>query len=179
MFRKMVVCGIVESKLIMDQCTKAIGLVDPDLEVETLEKYHVERHHDIMTDTPGWLKPTMEQFERILDFSKDFTPDDYVMFHCSAGIARSTATAIMVLMQHGATAKDAFQMVYDVRPHMNPNSLILTFADELLEQNGSLLEYYKQWRHEKRVNPQAFAGQQKDTGDAADIAVMKSFLLKL
>ena len=171
------ICGIGESVYFMDQHTKAIGIVDPGADVVPTEKYHIERCHDIREDLEPWITPQKEQFQRILDFSKDFIDDDKVMVHCSAGISRSTAVGIMILIQHGFTEEEAFAKIYSVRPHMYPNSLILIYADELLGRDGKLVEYFRNWCKNKKADPVNFAGQ--DNVDKAGIDAMKDILNKL
>jgi len=171
------ICGIGESVYFMDQYTKVIGIVNPDANVAPTEKYYIERCHDIREDLPPWITPQKEQFQRILNFSKDFTEDDKIMVHCSAGISRSTAVGVMILIQHGFTEEEAFAKIYSVRPHMYPNSLILIYADELLKRNGKLIEYFRTWCKNKKADPVNFAGQ--DEVDKAGIDAMKDILKKL
>ena len=171
------ICGIGESVYFMNQYTKVIGIVNPDANVTPTEKYHIERCHDIREELSPWIKPQKEQFQRILEFSKDFTSDDKVLVHCSAGISRSTAVGIMISIQHGLTEDEAFKKVYAVRPHMYPNSLILEYADELLGRDGKLLEYFIDWCKNKKADPVNFAGQ-KNT-NSVGIDAMKDILKKL
>lgn len=161
----------------MNQCTKAIGIVNPDAEVTPTEKYHVTVCHDISENMEDWyVLPTIEMFEEVLEFSKGFVEYDKVMIHCSAGIARSTATALMVLLQHGATIEEAYDIVFEARPHMNPNTLILSFADNLLGYSGELIDYHKKWAKNKRINPTNFAGQKLAN---PEIDTMKKMLARL
>lgn len=171
------ICGIGESIYFMDQYSKAIGIVNPEADVVSTEKYHIERCHDIREDMSPWIKPQKEQFQRILEFSKDFTEDDKVLVHCSAGISRSTAVGVMILIQHGFTEEEAFDNIYSVRPHMYPNSLIIQYADELLGRDGKLLEYFSDWCKRKKVDPVNFAGQKNI--NSAGIDAMKDILKKL
>jgi len=153
------VCNYSDSLYSMDNYTKAIGIVDPDEKVTPSEKYHVARCHDIVMQEHPWVAPTIDQFVAIMNFAEDFTDDDVVMIHCSAGISRSTATAILLLMLHGADEEEAFNAVEQNRPNMNPNTLILRFADELLGMDGGLIEYHKQWMAKRVIKPVSFAGQ--------------------
>jgi len=171
------ICGINESVYFMDQYTKIIGIVNPNTNVVPTEKYHIERCHDIREDLEPWITPQKEQFQRILDFSKDFTVDDKILVHCSAGISRSTAVGVMILIQHGLTEEEAFAKIYSVRPHMYPNSLILLYADELLNRDGKLIEYFRNWCENKKTDPVNFAGQ--ENVDKTDIDAMKDILKKL
>lgn len=156
---KLRVGSLSEAQGSMDHCTKVIGIVNPFALVQPSKKYHIQRCHDIVAEDPPYVLPKIEQFAEIIDFAADFTDDDVVMVHCSAGISRSTATAIMILMLHGADEQEAFGAVYAVRPQMNPNSLIIKFADELLGLDGSLSEYHRNWLKTTKRKPVNFAGQ--------------------
>ncbi len=60
---------------------------------------------------------------------------------------------------------------------MNPSSLILSYADELLNKNEKLLEYYRIWSKNKKIDPVNFAGQ--ENVDKTGIDAMKDILKKI
>lgn len=177
------ITGLVEAHFFAPQMTKMIGIVDPNTNVPPLPiPYHVEKCHDIMADemsldlTIQYKVPSRENLERILEFSKTFEDDDRVLIHCHAGISRSTATAIAVLIQHGMSVPDAYDHAFSIRPHMNPNTLIIGFADDLLGCNGELVAYHRYWLEEKQIQPESFAGQNVAN---TEIDAMKALLAKL
>jgi predicted protein tyrosine phosphatase len=160
MFKKLTISGIYEAGLWEDTHTKIIGIVDPlSKRVHTTKPYHVEEFHDIDEAIERFIPATIENVENTLNFSKSFTDDDKVLIHCQAGISRSTAMAILVLIQHGSSIEDAFKIVYDVRPVMNPNKLLLNFGDSVLNLGGELVNYYEKWAIEKKTSYTKFAGQ--------------------
>lgn len=91
------------------------------------------------TGTPH-ITPMAEHLHKVLDFTKDLTDDDRVLVHCLAGISRSTATAIGILIQHGMNYEDAYNHIKKVRPILAPNKLITQYIDEHFGLNGDLLQ---------------------------------------
>lgn len=158
---KIIIKGFYEASLIADKCTKIIGMVDPGAKIiDTDVPYHVEYFHDIDGPYRGFEMPRYHQIENILNFSKDFTKDDTVLIHCHAGISRSPAIGILVLIQHGYSINDAFEHIYKIRDCMNPNKLILEMGDMILELDCKLVEYYHYvWTKEHGIQYGRFAGQ--------------------
>jgi predicted protein tyrosine phosphatase len=86
--------------------------------------------------------PTLEHVSKILEWGCKLPEDAVVLVHCEAGVSRSTAAALALLVQHHGTDKidDCIKLLLDVRPFACPNPLITLFADELLGCNGELHE---------------------------------------
>lgn len=142
------VSGLQESvRLRREWATKAIGLFDPDYgeRPERSERYHQECFHDLEDLTEPSQAPSLEAVARILHYAADFRPDDRVLVHCVAGISRSTAVAVLVLIRHGAPPERAFSHIGRLRPAMSPNMLILEHGDHLLRLNGRLKRAYLDW----------------------------------
>jgi len=84
--------------------------------------------------------PTRDHVARILEWGRALPNDAIVLVHCEAGVSRSTAAALALLVQHYGRDKidHCVQLLLDVRPHACPNPLITLFADEQLECDGEL-----------------------------------------
>jgi predicted protein tyrosine phosphatase len=67
--------------------------------------------------------------------------DVRVLFHCQAGIARSTAAAFIMCVRAGMTYQQAYDHVLRVRGVLNPNMLMMKLADDLMEQGGKMLGF--------------------------------------
>lgn len=166
------VTGFYEAGLYAPSHTKMIGLIDPNTKpVETNIQYHVEQFHDISGYSPSHEIPRYHNIENVLNFSKTFTDDDKVLIHCHAGISRSTAIAILVLIQHGMTIENAFDHVYNIRDVMNPNVTILEIGDIILDLDGKLVEYYYDWAKNRDIRYKSFNGQ-SSTQDMKNILSM-------
>lgn len=98
--------------------------------------------------------PKKEQIEEILDWAKNLPNDAVLLVHCEAGISRSTAAALAILVQyHGNdNISRCVDLLIGVRPEASPNPLILKYADQLLACNGKLVE-----AGEKIVNSKVFS----------------------
>ncbi len=98
--------------------------------------------HDVDHDTPLELAPTEGDVRRIVNFARGISgADGQLLVHCSAGVSRSTAAAVIVLavwLSPGGE-RDAVQEVFRIAPHAMPNRRMVGFADEILERKGALL----------------------------------------
>jgi predicted protein tyrosine phosphatase len=69
-----------------------------------------------------------------------------IIVHCVAGVSRSTAIAISLLVMSGMNIDDAIKEIEIQRPFMWPNELIIRFFDEELGLNGELIRKVQQWK---------------------------------
>ena len=86
--------------------------------------------------------PTVEHVKKILEWGKSLPEDAVVLVHCEAGVSRSTAAALAILVQYYGNDKieECIKLLLDVRPIACPNPLITKWADEQLGCNGELHE---------------------------------------
>lgn len=84
--------------------------------------------------------PQRWHVERFLDWGKKLPDDAVLLVHCEAGVSRSTAAALALLVQfHGVDKIDeCVQLLLDVRPFACPNCLISQMADDILGCGGKL-----------------------------------------
>jgi predicted protein tyrosine phosphatase len=142
------VCGIGQSKVERDTwATKTIGLIDPYKRnvYNGTDNYHIEFFNDIEEPVESLIGPTKKHIENIINYAKSFTDDDRILVHCHAGMSRSTAVAIGILVLHGMKPFDAFMKVYEIRPQMYPNKLIINFFGDILENSKEMDDAYDEW----------------------------------
>ncbi|MEI6558679.1 MAG: dual specificity protein phosphatase [Rhodospirillaceae bacterium] len=142
------VSGLAESgRLRREWATRTIGLFDPDNNCRpgSGAGYFQECFFDLEDATPPALAPSLDAIRRILDHAAGFEPADRVLVHCTAGISRSTAVAILLLVRHGMAPGAAFAHVARLRPAMSPNMLIVEHGERLLGLNGRLKRAYLEW----------------------------------
>ena len=77
----------------------------------SIDCMHVEEFLDVESNVPGG--PNAEALERAIDFGARC--DGPLVIHCHAGISRSTATAIAVLIARGVSPEVAEQLTIDAR----------------------------------------------------------------
>ena len=86
--------------------------------------------------------PTKKQIQQLIQFIKGIKAPAKLLFHCHAGISRSTAAALVAICIHHKTDSPASWMerLLAIRPEAFPNSLMLKYADELLGLGGELIK---------------------------------------
>lgn len=112
---------------------------------------------DIEGDINGFIAPTKQHIENILlIFNEKQLKNSRknIVVHCRAGISRSTAVAIGLLIIRGKTIEQAFKIIHTQRIEMWPNALILKHFDDILNLNGMLIKHDKVWKaaHRFRFN---------------------------
>jgi predicted protein tyrosine phosphatase len=103
---------------------------------------------DVPFVTQHVISPRPEHLQAVLAFTKDLTETDRLLIHCFAGISRSTATAIGILIQHGLSYAEAFEKVAEVRRHLMPNELFIQHIDAHFDLDNKLVEYVKAHRQQ-------------------------------
>lgn len=66
--------------------------------------------------------------------------DVRVLYHCAAGVSRSTAALFILLVRGGMTYEQAYQSILAVRGILHPNILLIKHADILMGHDGKLLD---------------------------------------
>jgi predicted protein tyrosine phosphatase len=96
---------------------------------------------DITQEMDGFLAPSQEHIERVLNFVRNWDRSAPMVVHCYAGISRSTASAFAaacMLNPH----RDEIEIARQIRarsPIASPNRLIVTLADKALGRDGRML----------------------------------------
>lgn len=80
--------------------------------------------------------------KRLLGIYTQTPVDQNVLFHCYAGVSRSTAAAFIWLAYHGVPYPEAYQMVVSARgPFVCPNQLMVRLADKLMGKSGEMEKF--------------------------------------
>ena len=96
---------------------------------------------DITQEMDGFLAPSQEHIERVLNFVRNWDRSAPLVVHCYAGISRSTASAFAaacMLNPHRNEITIA-QQIRAASPIAQPNRLIVGHADRLLGRDGRML----------------------------------------
>jgi predicted protein tyrosine phosphatase len=108
--------------------------------------HHLLLHvHDISEELDGYVAPCRDHLLSVLNFSADLAPGSRLLVHCIAGVSRSTAAAIGILIARGMHWRDAWDAVETVRPCMMPNPRILRLIDEHHGLDGQLVAHQGAW----------------------------------
>jgi len=104
-----------------------------------------ERHHrveidDISQPLDGLVLPDETHVAPLIDFLRDRDRGQPVLFHCMAGVSRSTAGALIALaLDAEGREEEAAERLYAAAPHAHPNRRIVALADRLLGRAGRLI----------------------------------------
>ncbi|MBI3445837.1 MAG: dual specificity protein phosphatase family protein [Magnetospirillum sp.] len=108
------------------------------------------RFHDIVNPQDGQQHATPETVTAILNYGQTLKSEsvDHLLIHCHMGISRSTATAIILMVQDNPGREgDAFAHLKAIRPFSWPNSRMIRMADEILGRQGALIEAMRGHHH--------------------------------
>lgn len=93
-------------------------------------------------DPANPLAPKEAGVRRLLGLYAQTRLDQSILFHCFAGVSRSSAAAFLWLVHHGAPYADAYQVVVNVRgPFVCPNQLMVTLADQIMRLDGEMAAF--------------------------------------
>jgi predicted protein tyrosine phosphatase len=107
-----------------------------------LETNHLRVSMDDITEQmDGFVAPSDQHIERVLNFVRSWDRSAPMVVHCYAGISRSTASAFAaacMLNPH----RDEIEIARQIRarsPIASPNRLIVGLADKALGREGRML----------------------------------------
>ena len=91
-------------------------------------------------DAKDYYAPSPEHVQTILEWGSRLPSDAVLLVHCEAGVSRSTATALALLVQERGVDQidQCVEYLLSVRPQACPNPLITLYADQQLGCGGRL-----------------------------------------
>lgn len=106
------------------------------------------------TDVGGPLAPKVEHIERMVTLALETliapAAPVRVLVHCAAGISRSTATAIVMLVAAGYTPQEAVRMVDEAtKGGAWPNQLVVSLGDARLSLDGDLVAAVNEYKSQR------------------------------
>lgn len=148
------VCGLHEVPFYAQTgITDIISIGDPGMHLPNITQFpnppltHRFEFTDICHVAPAGDKdvsPTEADVAALLKLFLTFlvrTGDSSILFHCTAGRARSTAAAFVLCVLSGATYQEAFDQIVRIRGAISPNLLMIAYADKLMEHEGRMLDF--------------------------------------
>lgn len=139
------VTSLEKAPQLYDWADYVISTVDPKKHVEYAGKgKHLVLHFEDTEQEFQLRSPQLWHVERLFQWleEREVTPNTNLLFHCHAGVSRSTAMAWSALLRIGVSIEDAFQLVVaNADNRIWPNLLILKHADELLKMEGALTQF--------------------------------------
>lgn len=123
------------------------GLLGPEMEHPALPIAPARRlrlnFHDVAAPTAGFDAAREKDAAAIVDFARQWRRDKTsgtLLFHCWAGISRSTAAAYTArcALEPERREDDIAQDLRAIAPWATPNPLLVALADGLLTRNGRM-----------------------------------------
>ena len=121
-------------------------LLSPDTEVPVCADIPPARRlilqfNDIGAPTLGLIAPAPATVQTILDFTAAWDRSAPMVIHCLAGISRSTAAAYILACASAPAGEEAAIAAHlrKVSPPATPNSLMISYADQLLGRDGRMI----------------------------------------
>jgi predicted protein tyrosine phosphatase len=127
--------------------TLAVSMIDTDVsDFPSRGAHHlVVQANDVGTRQPIAYRHVAE----ILDFTAQASSADRVLVNCMAGLSRSPALAIGVLIGGGLSWEAAFSRVEGQQPMLSPNTEIIRFVDDYFDLGGQLTRHTAAWHEAK------------------------------
>jgi predicted protein tyrosine phosphatase len=96
---------------------------------------------DITEHMDGFLAPSDQHIEKVLNFVRNWDRGAPMVVHCYAGISRSTASAFAAacMLNPNRDEIEIARQIRDRSPIASPNRLIVSLADKALGRDGRML----------------------------------------
>ncbi len=123
-----------------------VTLMNVGSQVERPPTILAERHlfigiSDIVEPLEGHILPAAEHIERLLGFVHAWGRESPLVFHCWAGISRSTAAAYITACALSPDRDEAgiARALREASPSATPNRRLVALADDLLGREGRMV----------------------------------------
>lgn len=129
------------------RASHVVTLINANTVVERPASITAERHlfigmSDIVAPMDGHILPGEEHVERFLRFVRDWDRAAPIVFHCWAGISRSTAAAYIAACAL-RPVRDEAEIALALRaasPSATPNARLVAIADQILRRGGRMTQ---------------------------------------
>ena len=126
-----------------------VSLIQPELQPPTPGGIEPERHlriavHDVSEQSWGSVVPEEEHVRSLVTFLEERSRNEGILFHCYAGISRSTAGALIALaIDMQGREVEAAHLLRRAAPFAQPNSRLIALADRILRREGRLVAAHR------------------------------------
>lgn len=143
-------CGLKElAQFEPGEITHLLSILDPEeppaKSIATFDVFRLElRFHDVIDPQSGILIADAEHIDQLLGFGRAAMASGsaaHLLIHCHAGVSRSTAAAVLCLVQARPSrpAYEAFGEITRLRPNAWPNLRMIELGDDALGRHGELV----------------------------------------
>ena len=126
-----------------------VSLIQPEFQPPTPAGMESSRHlrvavHDVSESSWGSIVPEDKHVRALVAFLEERSRNEGILFHCYAGISRSTAGALIALaIDMEGRELEAAHLLRRAAPFAQPNSRIIALADRILRREGRLVAAHR------------------------------------
>lgn len=130
--------------------SRLVSLVSPKEQPSTPRGFAAEHHLRLEIDAiaepvPGHILPDVYHLAALIDFLMEWPGEKPILFHCMAGISRSTAAALIALTLDAEWREtEAARALRKAAPHAKPHPRMIALADDVLCRRGRLVDACRQ-----------------------------------
>lgn len=97
--------------------------------------------NDIAIPTQGFVNAQTSDIEKLINFLNNWDQQKSIIFHCWAGVSRSTAGAYIAanFVRGQGAEQELAQNLRQAAPFASPNSLVINLADACMQRNGKMI----------------------------------------
>lgn len=129
------------------RASHVVTLINRDTPVERPASVAPDRHlfigvSDIVEPLDGQVLPGSDHVDTLLAFVRRWERESPLVFHCFAGISRSTAAAFITACAL-APERPELEIAAELRdasPTATPNARLVALADDMLARRGRMVE---------------------------------------
>ncbi|EIM26107.1 tyrosine phosphatase family protein [Microvirga lotononidis] len=129
------------------RASHVVSLLGASATVERPAGIAAERHlfigvSDIVEPQEGYILAGTEHIEQLLAFVRAWGRESPLLFHCWAGISRSTAAAYIAACALAPDRREdeIAQALRQASPSATPNARFVALADDLLGRRGRMVD---------------------------------------
>ena len=96
------------------------------------------------------LPPNKEHTDSIIKFSSSWNQKNPIVIHCWCGVSRSMATATYLMCSlDSSNIERNIRYIRSIAPHANPNKLMLSFYEKILNTKGKISSTFDKYPYSK------------------------------
>jgi len=129
------------------RASHVVSLMGVGADVQRPAAIAAERHlfigvSDIVEPREGYVLPAAEHIETLLAFVRAWGRESPLLFHCWAGISRSTAAAYIAAcaLAPERGEADLAAILREASPSATPNARFIALADDILGRQGRMVD---------------------------------------
>jgi predicted protein tyrosine phosphatase len=122
-----------------------VSLLEPEFQPATPDDIHRDHHlrvevADISEHIDGFVLPGEDHIRSLVQFLQRRSTNESVLFHCHAGVSRSSAAALVAMVADAEGRElEAAMKLRQAAPHARPNERIIELADRILGRKGRMV----------------------------------------